>query len=151
MINITRGTVLGSEIELADTPRSRARGLLGTYSLAPGEGMWLTPCRHVHTMGMRYPIDLAFLDCRFRVLRTAENLPPSRISPLVWRARSVLELPAGRLKETNTQLGDVLEIYFSHGEESQPASWPGFPHMCHDEREMRRGRKWLYFVESRCL
>ncbi len=112
-MNVTKGTVLGGEIELADTPRSRARGLLGTHSLAPGEGMWLKPCRNVHTMGMRYPIDLAFLDHRFRVVRTVENLPPARISPLVWRARSVVELPAGRLRETGTEPGDILEVYSS--------------------------------------
>lgn len=101
---------LGVLVEVADTARSRSRGLLGSDSWLERDGMLLVPCRNVHTFGMRYHIDVAFLDRHYRVLRTVHGMRPGRISPLVPRARSALELPAGRLSETSTQPGDVLVL-----------------------------------------
>lgn len=107
---MTKGEVLGEEVEVAETPRSRARGLIGTDCLPARGGLFLRPCRSVHTFGMRYPIDVAFLDHQGRVLRTVENLPPNRVTSVVWRARGALELPAGKLKESGTERGDLLAI-----------------------------------------
>ncbi len=108
--NLSRGTALGERVEVAATRRSRARGLLGSAGWEGRDGLLLRPCRNIHTVGMRYPIDLVFLDEEGRVLRVVEGLRPGRISPLVLRARSVLELPAGKLKETGTLPGDLLEM-----------------------------------------
>ena len=72
--------------------------------------MLLRPCRNVHTIGMRYPIDVAFLDKEDIVLKVVHGLRPGRISPVAWRARCALELPAGRLRETSTEPGDHLSI-----------------------------------------
>jgi uncharacterized membrane protein (UPF0127 family) len=107
--NRSRGTVLGERVEVADTHRSRARGLLGGHPWEGRDGLLLVPCRNVHTFGMRCPIDVAFLDAGGRVLLAVEGLRPGRLSPLALRARSALELPAGRLRETGTLPGDLLE------------------------------------------
>lgn len=72
----------------------RLCGLLGRPPLGPGQGLWLTPCRAVHTAGMRYAIDLAFIDRRGRVVRIVRSLRPWRWAAC-WRARSVVELAAG--------------------------------------------------------
>ena len=64
VVNRTRGIVLGEEVRTAETFLSRLVGLLGTAAIAEGEGLWIVPCRSVHTLGMRYPIDVAFLDAR---------------------------------------------------------------------------------------
>jgi hypothetical protein len=86
------------------------RGLLGTDSLPAGSGLWLEPCRSIHTFFMRFPIDAVFVSTDLRVLRAYRNLPPFRLTPVVWGARSVLELPAGTLTAENLHEGDRLAL-----------------------------------------
>jgi uncharacterized membrane protein (UPF0127 family) len=108
VVNPGKGTVPGSRVEVADTPISRGRGLLGSRGWEGRDGLLLLPCRSLHTLGMRFPIDAAFLDREGRVLRTLPRLKPGRLGPLVLKARMALELPAGRLAETCTEPGDLL-------------------------------------------
>lgn len=54
----------------------------------------LRPCRAVHTFGLREPIDVIFLGTQNRILRCVPRLAPNRVA-FHWRARAVLELPAG--------------------------------------------------------
>ena len=56
--NITRNSVLATQLEVADTGAKRNKGLLGRKGLAPGGGLWIVPCESVHTIGMQFPIDL---------------------------------------------------------------------------------------------
>jgi uncharacterized membrane protein (UPF0127 family) len=102
--------MLGERVEVADTARARSRGLLGSDGWRGRDGMLLSPCRNVHTFGMRYPIDVAFLDAEDVVLKVVHGQRPGRVSPVAWRARRALELPAGRLLETSTEAGDRLLI-----------------------------------------
>lgn len=106
--NLTRGLVLGDRIRRADTFRLRLMGLMFRPRLEPGEGLWLEPCRQVHTHFMRFPLDLVFMDPEGRVLRVLRAFPPWRVSPLVAGARAVLEIPAGATG--GTQPGDVVRI-----------------------------------------
>ncbi|MFA5139359.1 MAG: DUF192 domain-containing protein [Elusimicrobiota bacterium] len=94
---------------MANTPRSRAKGLLGRESLAQDEGMWIVPCSMVHTFFMRFAIDVVFLDRENKVLRVCEGLEPWRVSPWVLRGHSVLELAGSSLRGT-LRKGDVLEF-----------------------------------------
>lgn len=71
----------------------RSVGLLGTTGLSPGRGL-LIRTRQVHTMGMRFAIDVVYLTRRGRVLRV-RTLKPGRLGPLVPSARWVLELGEG--------------------------------------------------------
>jgi uncharacterized membrane protein (UPF0127 family) len=109
LVNLTRNTVLAERAAVAETPATRRRGLLGTPSLPEGQGLLITPCRHIHTMGMKYAIDVAFVDASWTVRRVVHNLKPGRLSPLVLRSRVVLELPAGKAEESGTEKGDMLE------------------------------------------
>jgi len=84
-------------IRRADTFRARAKGLLGVRHLDEGDALWLAPCRAVHTFGMRFAIDVVFLDARGKVLRIVPNLPPYRLA-VCLRAASVLELAAGTMR-----------------------------------------------------
>ncbi len=108
--NRTRGRTLAGHVQLADTPRARRVGLLKREELAAGEGLWIFPTHAIHTFGMRFPIDVAFLDRRLRVKRVYHRLVPYRLTSFVWGARSVLELPCGSLDETGTDIGDELQI-----------------------------------------
>src|SRR2546426_10488058 len=108
--NRTRGAILASKVELADTPRARRTGLLKRDILNAGEGLWIYPTQAIHTFGMRFPIDVAFLDNRLRIKRVYHRLAPFRLTTLVWGARSVLELASGSLASTGTAVGDELQF-----------------------------------------
>ena len=110
--NLTRNAIIVLEIELAETPWKRMKGLLGrsVQDFSAGKGLWLHPTQGIHTIGMAFPIDVAYLDAQGRVLKTYHQLAPFRVAAVMFRARSVLELPAGTLERTRTEVGDVLEI-----------------------------------------
>lgn len=109
LVNLTRDTVLADRAKVAETPASRRRGLLGTESLPDGRGLVIIPCRHVHTFGMKYAIDVVLVDASWTVRRVVRNLRPGRLSPLALKGRAVLELPAGKTAETGTEKGDMLD------------------------------------------
>ena len=110
MRDALRGTVVAERLRPAHTHWTRLRGLLGTRSLPAGEGLWIRPCRQVHMFGMRYAIDVVFLDAAHRVVALVSQLEPGRISPKVRDATSVLELPAGTIGRTGLANGAHLEI-----------------------------------------
>ena len=110
IINLTREAVLAEKAAVAETPGSRSRGLLGTDSPPHGGGLLIIPCRNVHTFGMRYPIDVIFVDESWTVRHVVHAMKPGRLSALVLASRAALELPAGKAAETGTVKGDVLDV-----------------------------------------
>ena len=111
VINQTRNTIIADSCRLALSLTARLRGLLGTKALSSTEGLLIIPCRSIHTWFMRYPIDVAFLDEQLSVIAIAEALPPFRtFAPRHRIAMMALELPAGRLRETGTKIGDALAV-----------------------------------------
>ena len=111
-------------LERAVSLRQRMVGLLGRQALPCDQGVLITPCNQVHTCFMRFPIDVVFLDKTDRVLRICAGLAPWRLSPLVFRARSVLELAEGvskgivvgqqlRLQQDTVNLGNSELFDFS--------------------------------------
>jgi len=109
-MNRQRQTEVATRVAKADTFWSRLRGLSSRTGLESGEGLWIIPCRGVHTHGMAFPIDVLFLDREKTVVGVEENLSPGRFAPVRWKAKTVLELPAGTIRRTRTQLGDRIEI-----------------------------------------
>ncbi len=107
--NQTKGRVLADRADIAGTSALRRTGLLKHTSLEPGEGLWIAPCESVHTFGMKFPIDVVFLNKKKKVLKIRHTMVKSRIA-FSLRAYSVLELPAGTLAETGTTAGDQLEF-----------------------------------------
>jgi uncharacterized membrane protein (UPF0127 family) len=104
------GDVLAA-LEVATSRRGRRRGLLGRDGL---EGALLIErARTIHTVGMRFPIDVAY--CRrddeglLMVIDTAE-MPRFRIGRPRWRAQCVIEAEAGAFERWKLQTGDVLEV-----------------------------------------
>lgn len=88
----------------------RGLGLMFRARLEPGGGMWINPCNGIHMFGMRFAIDAVFLDRELRVTRLVANLGPWRVVPLVWRARSVVELPAGTAAQVGLRVGETLAV-----------------------------------------
>ncbi|MEZ4814717.1 MAG: DUF192 domain-containing protein [Bdellovibrionota bacterium] len=88
---------------------SKMKGLLGTKELKEGEGLLIPDCKQVHTYFMQYPIDVVFLDSKNKVIKL-QTLKPWKISPWIYKAKSVLELPAGYAKKNKLVSGDQLEV-----------------------------------------
>jgi uncharacterized membrane protein (UPF0127 family) len=105
--NTTRGTVLATALEVADTGAKRSKGLLGRSGLDAGGGLWIVPCESVHTFFMKFPIDLVYLDKKNRVRKVRNSVPAWRMS-VCLSAHSILELPAGTIRATQTQPGDMI-------------------------------------------
>jgi uncharacterized protein len=121
--NRTRSQYLATRLTVAHTHWSRFIGLIGqTPSTFPqGRGLWIVPCRGVHTVGMRIPIDVVYLTDDNIVLHLEYGLRPWRFAPIRIRAASVLELPESTVRSTGTTIGDQLEIDPHHAGEPQPA------------------------------
>ena len=100
------GDVLAAA-EVASSFSSRLRGLLGRDGL---EGaLVLRPARSVHTLGMRFPIDVAFCDRDLRVLSTC-TMRPQRMGAPRRRAKVVIEAEAGAFERWGLRAGDQLEL-----------------------------------------
>jgi uncharacterized membrane protein (UPF0127 family) len=107
-VNASREVTIARQVRLAKTLWARSRGLLGRKGLEPDEGLLIDPCSGIHTFGMAFPIDAAFLTREGTVVHLIHGMVPWRISRYLFRARSVLELPAGTLGRTGTEVGDRL-------------------------------------------
>jgi uncharacterized protein len=115
--NQTRRTPLATALAIADTHWTRLRGLIGSAEgdFRNGGGLWIVPCRGVHTLGMQFPIDVLYLDRARTVIHVENGLRPWRFAPLRLQAASVLELPCQTVTGTGTELGDKIEITFLQG------------------------------------
>jgi hypothetical protein len=102
------GEVLCARCRLADTPIARIKGLLGRRELGDDEGMLLAT-GSIHTSFMRFPIDVAFLDRNFVVMRTIGTMKPWRVA---WqrRAHAVVELPPGALEHAGVRTGERMSL-----------------------------------------
>ena len=108
--NRSRQKILGEQVSLARGFKDRFVGLMGRKDLPMWHGLHILPCNSIHTFFMRIAIDVAFLDRDLKVLRIYSALPPWRATPVYFKARSVLELPAGVLAASGTVEGDELAI-----------------------------------------
>ena len=100
------GEVLAS-LEVAERFGARLRGLLGREGFRGA--LLLRPAKSVHTVGMRFAIDVAFLDDDLVVLEVV-TLRPNRFTRMHVRAKSVLEAEAGAFERWKLHVGDRLEI-----------------------------------------
>lgn len=96
-----------ASVEVADARSARRKGLLGRDSLQGA--LALRPCRWVHTLGMKFPIDVAFLSDDGVVVKTM-HMSRNRIGVPVWKAGVVIEAEAGAFARWGLHVGDVVEI-----------------------------------------
>jgi uncharacterized protein len=107
--NLTRETVLATSAEVADKGPARRKGLLGRTGLPTGGGLWIVPCESVHTFFMKFPIDLVYINRKKIVKKVRSNVSPWRLS-ICLSAHSIIELPSGAARNSQTQRGDQLEF-----------------------------------------
>ncbi len=110
IVNSTKGTLLASHAEIADCFRRRLVGLLGRRALEPGCALWLFPSNAIHTIGMRFPIDVVMLSRNVTVVKVCAGVRPYSVVWPNFQAQSVLELPANAIAKSSTAAGDLLKI-----------------------------------------
>lgn len=76
--------------------------------LPENQALLIKPCSSIHTWFMKYPLDIIFLNQENRVIRILHTIPPYRFGPVVRNAKTVLELTAGRCRQTGTEKGDLI-------------------------------------------
>jgi protein-S-isoprenylcysteine O-methyltransferase Ste14/uncharacterized membrane protein (UPF0127 family) len=108
--NLTRETTYAFGVVAADRMLARLVGLLGTAGPDPEKALYIVPCSGIHTFGMKYPIDVLFLSKEGRVIRVEHRLESGKIVKPVLPVKSVLELPAGAVREFDIRLNDCLQV-----------------------------------------
>jgi uncharacterized membrane protein (UPF0127 family) len=114
--NVTRGTVLATELESGDSLWAKFMGLMGRPSLPAGSGLWLPASNGIHMMFMRFAIDAVFVgkpdaEGTRPVVSVHPGLAAWRgLVPLVRGAHGVLELPVGTIAASGTAVGDRIAL-----------------------------------------
>lgn len=109
LMNARTNRPVADAVEVALTRRTRRQGLLGRNGLAPFSGLVLAPCAAVHTMFMRFAIDVIFVNRAGRAVRVVPAMAPWRAA-VAPSAHAVIELPAGTLRERGVEIGDALYL-----------------------------------------
>lgn len=99
--------ILLHDVMQTTNPWERVRGLLGRNQLKDGEGLLITDCPSIHTFGMRYPIDIIFLNRDWQIRKLVSSLKPCRIA---WSggASMVIEMADGTLDKLGLAPGVTL-------------------------------------------
>ena len=120
--NLTRGTTLATDVEVASSIWARFWGLMGRPALLPGHGMWLPSDNGIHMFFMRFAIDAVFLGKPSHgatgaspgarpIVGLSRGLRPwIGMVPLVRGADGVLELPGGTIDASGSELGDLVSV-----------------------------------------
>lgn len=109
ILNITKNTEVAHSCNVANTFFSRFIGLLGKKELPKGSGLLLIKCNSIHMFFMKIALDVVFIDKNNTVVAIYEDFKPWKFTPVIKKAYSVMELPVGTIKESHTQVGDVLK------------------------------------------
>ncbi|NJN95962.1 MAG: DUF192 domain-containing protein [Anaerolineales bacterium] len=110
VFNQTRNALLVGQGREANNFWLRLRGLLGVAGLQPGEGLILVGEKSIHTLFMKFSIDVVYADKHLKVIRTDINMTPYRLGPLVLQSAYVVEMPVGTIVSTATEVGDQLKF-----------------------------------------
>ena len=109
LVNQRTDEALADRVEVAVTRRDRRKGLLGRSGLEPASALIIAPCFSIHTMFMRFDIDVVFVDEDGRVVKVVRDMTPWRIA-VDPTAHAVVELPAGSLRDRQVNVGDRLYL-----------------------------------------
>src|ERR1051325_1883297 len=108
--NLDKKTWVATKIRKADSFLTRLLGLMRRKRLAPEEALWLVPGKAVHTVGMKFSIDVIFIDRDKKVVAVVPGMAPNRATRFYFAAHSVLESPKGTIIKSRTETGDHLDI-----------------------------------------
>jgi len=110
VIDTSNKKSVADKVKVANNFISRFIGLLNRSFLHEGEGLLIQPCNSIHSFFMRFSFDAVFLDKSNKVKFLIKNMSPFKVSPIVFKANKVLELPSGTIEKTEINIDDILEF-----------------------------------------
>ncbi|GGM30643.1 hypothetical protein GCM10011351_15990 [Paraliobacillus quinghaiensis] len=108
LVNLSNDQEIAGTVNVADSFLKRLKGLMFTEKLDSGNGLYINPCQSVHTFFMNYAIDIIYLNEENVVVAIDEELVPGKVGSRFVDAKSVVELPSGTVKVTDTEIGNKL-------------------------------------------
>lgn len=108
--NINRGSVLADTLLTLRPNFPRILRHLSRHGLPSDCALWISPCHAIYTVGMRFPIDILFIDNRGIVIKALRSIPPNCFVESSSDAVSAIELPCNRIAESSTKVGDLLQL-----------------------------------------
>jgi hypothetical protein len=119
--NITKKKILVKNFETADSFGKRTKGLMFRNNLPLNSGLLMIFKKEgehgIWMLGMRFPIDLVFIDCKKRIVDIKHSVKPLGKNPNTWKVykpskpcKYVLEVNSGLMQKTKTEVGDFLEF-----------------------------------------
>ena len=108
--NVTRGTIVAAEACEAHSFTTKLFGLMGKANMANDAALIIYHTNWIHTFWMRFALDLIYVTREGTVVGLESGLAPNRIGTPFWRAQTVIELCAGAIVASHTELGDRLHI-----------------------------------------
>lgn len=108
--NSSKNNLIAGEVKLADSFIKRGLGLLPKSSISEDEGLVIKPCCSVHTIFMRFSIDILFINKKNEVIALYKSVKPYRILPIHLTSSYVVELASGVINAKNIKKGDTLTL-----------------------------------------
>lgn len=100
--------LIADKVSIADNFFSRSIGLLNKTHLNNGEALLIKPCNSIHCIGMKFSIDVIFLDKNNKIVCLIKKMKPFSISNIVFSSNKVLELKEGTIEKFDIKLDDVI-------------------------------------------
>lgn len=110
LIHTQKKQVLVPQLKKAEGFFQRAKGLIGKKDISEFEGMFFDRCNSIHTCFMSMSIDCVFCDGNMNVLAIFQNVKPWRLVGPIWKAKNVIEVKSGQVKNWQIQVGDHLYV-----------------------------------------
>ena len=107
LFSVKDGVCLIENMNITTNVWERMQGLIGKPQLALNQGLMLSSCNSVHTFGMKYDIDLVYVNRDKKIVKLVQGLKPNRVS-FCLNAASTLELNSGVIKNLGINFGDHL-------------------------------------------
>ncbi len=108
--NLSRDTIVATQVQWALSSQERMRGLLDREGLEPGEALVISPCNAIHMFFMKFAIDVLFVSRAGVVVRAIEELRPWQMTRIYFTAQHTIELPTGAIAASRTREGDQLDL-----------------------------------------
>ena len=105
---LSSGTIIS--IKIADAFWDRLIGLIGTSFLAKNQGLLISPCNSIHMIGMKFPIDVIYVDKNLEIIKVVEGVRPWYGWSVCLKADSVIELGKGTVSDNNIHVGEKIKI-----------------------------------------
>ncbi|MEI7475631.1 MAG: DUF192 domain-containing protein [bacterium] len=103
-------TIIASDVYKADNIIKRTLGLLGKKTLENSKGLLIVPCNSIHSIGMQFDFDAVFICKNQKVVYLIEKMKPFKVSPIIFKAIKVLELPEGTIEKFSIKVDDIIEF-----------------------------------------